>query len=131
MLVIQVDKCSSEETRKDIIIRPAGKGGGIVVMTTTEYIAEPCRQLDNTNISQKSMTECFYGHKSHIIHKENKPLSNHFNIPGHNHLVHLKIAIIKTPFKDCPHRKNKESFLNSKLNIIAPHGIKGTLASLL
>lgn len=84
--------------------------------------------------TQNSMTERFYGHKSDIVHKENKPVAIHFNNPSHNYLDHLKVTIIETSFKDCLHRKNKESFLISKFNTLAPFGInvyKGTLAMLL
>ncbi|CAN7943058.1 unnamed protein product, partial [Ixodes hexagonus] len=41
------------KSREDIIIRPADKGGGIVVMNRADYIGEASRQLDNVDFYQR------------------------------------------------------------------------------
>ena len=41
------------ESNKDIIIKPADKGGAVVVMNTTDYISECTRQLSNTSFYKK------------------------------------------------------------------------------
>ena len=59
-------------TNTDIIIKPADKGGSIVIMNTTDYIAEAERQLNNPDHSEKLQedpTQKFNIHINNLINQ--------------------------------------------------------------
>ena len=59
-------------TNKDIVIKPADKGGSIVIMNTTDYISKANRQLNNHNYYEKLQedpTQKFNSHINHLIHQ--------------------------------------------------------------
>ena len=41
----------------DIVVKPADKGGSIVIMNTTDYIAETDRQLNNPDHYEKLLED--------------------------------------------------------------------------
>ena len=59
-------------TNNEIVIKPADKGGSIVIMNTTDYISEANRQLNNHNHYeqlQEDPTRKFNSHINHLIHQ--------------------------------------------------------------
>ena len=59
-------------TNTDIVIKPADKGGSIVVMNTIDYIAEAERQLNNPDHYEKLQedpTQKFNTHISNLINQ--------------------------------------------------------------
>ena len=49
------EKCAIKTLYKDkfITIKPADKGGAVVVLNTTDYVKEPNKQLSNPNFNEK------------------------------------------------------------------------------
>ena len=59
-------------TNSDIVIKPADKGGSIVIMNTTDYISEANRQLNDHNHYEKLQedpTQKFNNHINYLIHQ--------------------------------------------------------------
>ena len=59
-------------TNRDIVIKPADKGGSIVIMNTTDYISEANRQLNDHNHYEKLQedpTQKFNNHINYLIHQ--------------------------------------------------------------
>ena len=58
-------------TNNDMVIKPADKGGSIVIMNTTDYITEPERQLNNPDHyeKQEDPTQKFNTHINNLINQ--------------------------------------------------------------
>ena len=53
---------------RDIIIKPADKGGATVILNTTDYLQEAKRQLDNDTYYKRIEEDCTSGHEQTINH---------------------------------------------------------------
>lgn len=53
---------------RDIIIKPADKGGATVILNTTDYLQEAKRQLDNDTYYKRIEEDCTSGHEQVINH---------------------------------------------------------------
>lgn len=53
---------------RDIIIRPADKGGATVILNTTDYLQQAKRQLDNDMYYRKIKEDSTLGHEQTINH---------------------------------------------------------------
>ena len=53
---------------RDIIIKPADKGGATVILNTTDYLQEAKRQLDNDTYYKRIEEDCTSGHEQAINH---------------------------------------------------------------
>ena len=53
---------------RDIIIKPADKGGATVILNTTDYLQEAKRQLDNDTYYKRVEEDCTSGHEQTINH---------------------------------------------------------------
>ena len=51
---------------RDIIIKPADKGGARVILNTTDYLQEAKRQLDNDTYYKRIEEDCTSGHEQTI-----------------------------------------------------------------
>ena len=53
---------------RDIIIKPADKGGATVILNTTDYLQEAKSQLDNDTYYKRIEEDCTSGHEQTINH---------------------------------------------------------------
>ena len=53
---------------RDIIIKPADKGGATVILNTTDYLREAKHQLDNDTYYKRIEEVCTSGHEQTINH---------------------------------------------------------------
>ena len=58
----------SLSNNRDIIIKPADKGGATVILNTTDYLQEAKRQLDNDTYYKRIEEDCTSGHEQTINH---------------------------------------------------------------
>ena len=78
-------------SNKSITIKPADKGGAVVVLNTTDYINEGLRQLSDTKFYQETATDLTAQHSLAVTEKikqmyENKEIDLHC----HDYLLHIK-----------------------------------------
>lgn len=74
----------------------------------------------------RSLSERLIDHRSNIRNKKKTPIAIHFNIPGHSTLRDLRVMAIEgiqNPHDPLRVRRKQETFWQSKLGTIHPHGL--------